>query len=110
MVPMGFNMMYPFSIGDFLRDSVVVLSIYLENSGSGGKIPWADLRYIFGEIMYGGHVVNDFDRHEMCNTYLDFYLKDELFDETEMYPYNGANQSYPADDCVGFTRSCGEYW
>lgn len=46
--PMGFNMMYPFSIGD-LRDSAVVLSNYMENSG-GGKIPWADLRYIFGEV------------------------------------------------------------
>lgn len=83
--PMGFNMMYPFSIGD-LRDSAVVLQNYMENSG-GGKIPWADLRYIFGEIMYGGHIVNDFDR-KMCNTYLDFFMKDELLDETELFPYN----------------------
>jgi dynein heavy chain len=83
--PMGYNMMYPFSIGD-LRDSSVVLSNYMENSG-GGKIPWADLRYIFGEIMYGGHIVNDFDRL-MCNTYLDFFLKDELLDETELFPFN----------------------
>ena len=83
--PMGFNMMYPFSIGD-LRDSAVVLSNYMENSG-GGKIPWADLKYIFGEIMYGGHIVNDFDR-KMCNCYLDYYMKDELLDETELYPYN----------------------
>lgn len=48
--PMGFNMMYPFSIGD-LRDSAVCLTNYIENSG-GGKIPWQDLKYIFGEIMY----------------------------------------------------------
>lgn len=83
--PMGFNMMYPFSIGD-LRDSAVVLSNYMENSG-GGKIPWADLKYIFGEIMYGGHIVNDFDR-KMCNTYLDYFMRDDLLDEMEMYPYN----------------------
>merc|ERR1711871_205573 len=83
--PMGYNMMYPFSVGD-LRDSAVVLSNYMENSG-GGKIPWADLRYLFGEIMYGGHIVNDFDRL-MCNCYLDFFMKDELLDETEMYPYS----------------------
>lgn len=83
--PMGYNMMYPFSVGD-LRDSAVVLSNYMENSG-GGKIPWADLKYIFGEIMYGGHIVNDFDR-KMCGCYLDFFMKDELLDETEMYPYN----------------------
>ena len=83
--PLGFNMMYPFAIGD-LRDSSTVLSNYMENSG-GGKIPWSDLKYIFGEIMYGGHIVNDFDRL-MCNTYLDFFMKDELLDETEMFPYN----------------------
>jgi len=70
--PMGFNMMYPFSIGD-LRDSAACLYNYLENSG-GGKIPWQDLKYIFGEIMYGGHIVNDFDRL-LANTYLDHLMK-----------------------------------
>ena len=56
--------MYPFSLGD-LRDSAVCLQNYMENSS--GKIPWEDLRYIFGEIIYGGHIVNDFDRL-MCVT------------------------------------------
>ena len=63
----------------------------MENSG-GGKIPWNDLKYIFGEIMYGGHIVNDFDR-KMCATYLDFFMKDELLDETEMYPFNDEEKS-----------------
>ncbi|KDO31249.1 hypothetical protein SPRG_03866 [Saprolegnia parasitica CBS 223.65] len=84
--PLGFNMMYPFSLGD-LRDSAICLNNYLENSG-GGKIPWADLKYIFGEIMYGGHIVNDFDRL-LANTYLDFYMRDELLDEMEMFPFVG---------------------
>jgi dynein heavy chain len=88
--PMGFNMMYPFSIGD-LGASSIVLANYME-SNSSGKVPWADLRYIFGEIMYGGHIVNDFDR-KMCSTYLDFFMKEELLDETEMYPYNDADNS-----------------
>jgi dynein heavy chain len=82
--PMGYNMMYPFSLGD-LRDSSVCLANYME-SNAGGKIPWADLRYIFGEIMYGGHIVNDFDRL-VANTYLEWYMKDDLLEETEMYPY-----------------------
>ena len=55
-------------------------------ANAGGKIPWADLRYIFGEIMYGGHIVNDFDRL-LANTYLEWYMKDELLDETELFPY-----------------------
>lgn len=33
------------------------------------SIPWVDLRYLFGEIMYGGHVTDFFDRRTN-NTYL----------------------------------------
>jgi len=82
--PMGYNMNYPFSAGD-LRDSAQVLYNYLEGSSSV-KIPWDDLRYIFGEIMYGGHIVDDWDRR-MCEKYLLYFMRDELLDEIEMVPY-----------------------
>jgi dynein heavy chain len=36
--------------------------------------------------MYGGHIVNDLDRL-LANTYLDFFMKDELLDEMPLYPY-----------------------
>lgn len=81
----GFNMMYPFSLGD-LRDSSIVLNNYMEGAGGSGKIPWDDLRYIFGEIMYGGHIVNDFDRL-LARVYLDFYLRDDLLEEMELFPF-----------------------
>jgi dynein heavy chain len=81
--PKGFNMMYPFSLGD-LRDSAICLTNYMESAPS--KVPWADLRYIFGEIIYGGHIVNDFDRL-LCNTYLTHYMRDELLDEMELFPF-----------------------
>ena len=83
--PLGFNMMYPFSIGD-LRDSALVLYNYMENSTSS-KIPWDDLRYIFGEIMYGGHIVDDWDR-KLCKSYLDFFMHDALLDEAEFVPFS----------------------
>lgn len=82
--PMGYNMNYPFSMGD-LRDSATCLQNYMDNI-AGGKIPWQDLKYLFGEILYGGHIVNDFDRL-LANEYLNFYMKDELLDETELYPF-----------------------
>jgi len=40
-------------------------------------VPWTDLRYLFGEIMYGGHITDDWDRR-LCRTYLEEYMKPEL--------------------------------
>ena len=40
------------------------------------QVPWTDLRYLFGEIMYGGHITDDWDRR-LCNTYLKEYMKPE---------------------------------
>jgi len=83
--PLGYNMTYPFSAGD-LRDSASVLYNYLEGSAAV-KLPWEDLRYLVGEIMYGGHIVDDWDRR-MCRTYLSFFMQDELLDDMEMIPYS----------------------
>lgn len=83
--PKGWNMMYPFSMGD-LRDSSTVLKNYMETAAASGKIPWDDLKYIFGEIMYGGHIVDHFDRI-FCSAYLDNLMSDNLLDECEMYPF-----------------------
>lgn len=40
-----------------LNISVSVLYNYLE---ANAKVPWEDLRYLFGEIMYGGHITGKF--------------------------------------------------
>lgn len=79
----GYNMMYPFSTGDLVC-SAAVLKNYMESAPQ--KVPWDDLRYLFGEIMYGGHIVNDFDRL-LATTYLEFYMKEELLDEMILYPF-----------------------
>ena len=50
MLNLGWNRSYPFNVGD-LTISIDVLYNYLEVNS---KVPWDDLRYLFGEIMYGG--------------------------------------------------------
>lgn len=83
--PKGWNMKYPFNAGD-LRDSSIVLNNYMESNASSGKIPWDDLKYIFGEIMYGGHIVDDWDRI-LCAAYLNSIMGDHLLDEGELFPF-----------------------
>lgn len=73
--PQGWNRVYPFNVGD-LTISVMVLYNYLE---SNNKIPWEDLRYLFGEIMYGGHITDDWDRR-LCRTYLEEFMQPDLVD------------------------------
>jgi dynein heavy chain len=51
----GWNKAYPFNTGDLII-SMNVLFNYLE---ANSRIPWEDLRYLFGEIMYGGHITGN---------------------------------------------------
>ncbi|KAL8211658.1 UNVERIFIED_CONTAM: Dynein heavy chain 9, axonemal [Gekko kuhli] len=73
--PQGWNRLYPFNTGD-LTISVNVLYNYLEASS---KVPYDDLRYLFGEIMYGGHITDDWDRR-LCKTYLEEFIKPEMLE------------------------------
>ncbi|NWZ41504.1 DYH9 protein, partial [Brachypodius atriceps] len=73
--PQGWNRSYPFSTGD-LTISVSVLYNYLEASS---KVPYDDLRYLVGEIMYGGHITDDWDRR-LCRTYLEEFIKPEMLE------------------------------
>ncbi|KAA6419077.1 MAG: flagellar outer dynein arm heavy chain beta [Trebouxia sp. A1-2] len=75
----GWNMNYPFNTGDLLCCGQCA-SNYLENN-----VPWDDLRYIFGEIMYGGHIVEDWDRR-LANAYLFKYFNETLLEGMEMFP------------------------
>ncbi|XP_010613302.1 dynein heavy chain 9, axonemal isoform X2 [Fukomys damarensis] len=73
--PQGWNRSYPFNTGD-LTISVNVLYNFLE---ANAKVPYDDLRYLFGEIMYGGHITDDWDRR-LCRTYLEEFIKPEMFE------------------------------
>lgn len=41
------------------------------------QVPWEDLRYLFGEIMYGGHITDDWDRR-LCRVYLEEFMNPAL--------------------------------
>ncbi|KAM4600952.1 dynein axonemal heavy chain 11 [Polymixia lowei] len=76
--PQGWNRNYPFNSGD-LTISVNVLCNYLESNSNSMQVPWEDLCYLFGEIMYGGHITDDWDRR-LCQTYLQEYMHPRMFE------------------------------
>jgi dynein heavy chain len=85
--PQGWNRKYPFSEMDLQACREVTFN-YLESAGS--TVPWDDLKYLYGEIMYGGHITDNLDRL-LCGTYLELYMKDELFEGLPFYPgFNNA--------------------
>jgi len=69
----GWSRGYNFNDGD-LTICADVLHNYLEKYE---KVPYDDIRYIYGEIMYGGHITDNWDRRT-CNTYLQVLVKPEL--------------------------------
>ena len=73
----GFSRNYPFNNGD-LTVCASVLHNYLE--AATDSVPWEDVRYIFGDIMYGGHITDPWDRR-VTNTYLEVLLQPDLVDE-----------------------------
>lgn len=95
--PQGWNRSYPFNFGD-LTISVYVLYNYLE---ANNKVPWEDLRYLFGEIMYGGHITDDWDRR-LCATFLEEYMQPELIDGDLFFA--PGFQSPPNSDYVSYHR------
>ena len=82
--PQGWSRAYSFNMGDLTICSNV-LQAYIEAAPSG-TVPWADLRYILGEVMYGGHITDAWDRR-LCNTYLKVLLGPGVFKQMELSPH-----------------------
>jgi dynein heavy chain len=79
--PQGYSRNYPFNDGD-LTICGAVLRNYLNQYE---QVPYPDLRYIFGEIMYGGHVTDPWDRR--CTIkYLEVLITPELFNNMNLCP------------------------
>lgn len=70
---LGYCRGYSFNMGD-LVNCTEVLHNYLE---ANEKTPWEDLRYMFGEVFYGGHITDAMDRR-LCTTYLEVLIKADL--------------------------------
>ena len=94
-------MNYPFNTGDLLccgqcaanyldanirvRDSICCDEQNSAMLTTRLQVPWEDLRYMMGEIMYGGHIVEDWDRR-LAGAYLQHLFQDSLLDGRDLLP------------------------
>jgi len=69
----GWSRKYGFNFGD-LTISGDVIQNYLNNNDF---VPWNDVIYIIGEVMYGGHITDKWDRR-VCASYLEEFMKPEI--------------------------------
>jgi len=76
----GFSRAYAWNNGD-LTVCGAILHNYLE---ANADTPWADVRYLFGEVMYGGHITDPWDRR-ITSTYLEVLLNPNLIEEKSDY-------------------------
>merc|ERR1711935_311329 len=75
----GWSRKYDFNDGD-LRISGDILHNFLAGFD---EVPYRDLCYLFGEIMYGGHITDDWDRRTN-NTYLDKLIVPEILNKMQL--------------------------
>ena len=78
----GWSRAYGFNMGD-LKICADILESYLNRKTK--IVPWQDFRYIFGEIMYGGHITDYFDRRTN-NTYLSVIFNENLPQKMDLAP------------------------
>lgn len=91
----GWNIAYDFNESDF-NVCVLILDTYLAKAVAlkDTRIPWSSLKYLIGEVMYGGRVIDDFDRR-IVKTYMNEYMGDFLFDTFQPFKfYSDTSVSY----------------
>jgi dynein heavy chain len=88
----GWNVVYDFMESDFTI-SKRLLAMYLNKIGPDDPIPWASLKYLIGEAMYGGRVTDNYDRRVM-NTYLNEYMGDFIFDVNQKFFFARSDYDY----------------
>lgn len=86
----GWSKIYNFNDGD-LTICGDVLHNYLSKYE---KVPYLDLCYIYGEIMYGGHITDNMDRRTN-NTYLSVIIRKEIMDNMQLTLSQGFRSPNP---------------
>jgi len=77
----GFNKRYDFNITDFDSSIQLIKSYINQLDPDYEDLPWEDIRYLIGDINYGGRITDDFDKITMQAT-LEKFFCDNLFENS----------------------------
>lgn len=112
--PLGWNIPYEFNSADWLASCMFVQN-HLDALDSKRGISWTTLRYMLGEVQYGGRVTDDYDKR-LLNTFARVWFMDRMFDESfefhsgyNIYKYKNQEEYLDAIDTMNVTDPCEVY-
>jgi dynein heavy chain len=87
----GWSRKYNYNDGD-LRICGEILHNYL---AAYEKVPYTDLQYLYGEVMYGGHITDNWDRRTNA-TYLKKLIRPAIMENMQLTMSQGFRSPNPA--------------
>lgn len=98
--PLGWNIRYDFNDSD-LDTSIVMMKNFM--SGTDSVIPWDAMRFMIGEINYGGRATDEWDKRLLTNI-LSVFIKEEVLLDKYRFSPSGTYYVPISTDLNGYKR------